>query len=66
MASPAKQQKIEVVQGPTYIRDIKSLPSADKEVQEVLEKEIIPALLANPKLPHLQGGGTPINHAGRL
>jgi mRNA-degrading endonuclease RelE of RelBE toxin-antitoxin system len=58
----AKDQPIQVVDGPNYKRDIAKHPHADKDVQKVLTDIVLPALRANSILPHLHGAGTPINH----
>ncbi len=62
MPKPVEDQPIQVVDGPNYKRDIEKHPHADKDVQKVLTDIVLPALRANPILPHQHGAGTPINH----
>jgi hypothetical protein len=60
MAIPADPHRPQIKDGPHYLRDIQNFPSGDKDVQKVINEEIILAILTNPIEPHKHGGGTPI------
>jgi mRNA-degrading endonuclease RelE of RelBE toxin-antitoxin system len=62
MPKPVEDQPIQVVSGPTYQRNIQHHSHAEKDVREVLDRIVLPALLSNPIEPHKQGAGTPISH----
>jgi mRNA-degrading endonuclease RelE of RelBE toxin-antitoxin system len=61
MPNPAEPQTtIEVVEGPTFIREIEQFPHAKDDVQKVLNQIVIPAVKSNPILPHEAEAGTPV------
>ncbi|MBF6571231.1 MAG: hypothetical protein IVW54_20395 [Candidatus Binataceae bacterium] len=64
MQNPATEQRIDVVDGRTYSRNLAQLttqhPNVEADVKDVLEKLVKPAIRQNPILPHQEGGGTPI------
>ena len=61
MPKPTNEQKIDVVDGPHYLRDIKQFPKLADDVQKVLDDVVLPALRANPVAPYQKGPITPIN-----
>lgn len=64
MQSQATEQRIDVIDGPTYSRDLAELaakhPNVETDVKDVLDKFVKPAIRQNPILPHQAGAGTPV------